>query len=60
MHFSKERGMADKGPQRQIQMLYSFDRLENHKLSQAYRLLVPEKIRPFSKGIVKVAQGDIN
>jgi hypothetical protein len=38
---------------REIQMLYSHDRLSDEKISQVYRMLVPEKI--WRKG---VAPGD--
>ena len=38
---------------REIQMLYSHDRLGDEKISQIYRMLVPEKI--WKNG---VAQGD--
>ncbi|MFB3906332.1 MAG: sorbosone dehydrogenase family protein [Acidobacteriota bacterium] len=37
--------MADPVGPRRIQMVYSFDRLSAHKVSQVYRLLVPEKVR---------------
>ena len=43
--------MAEK--RREIQMLYSHDRLSDEKISQIYRMLVPEKI--WKNG---VAQGD--
>ncbi len=43
--------MAEK--RREIQMLYSHDRLSDEKISQIYRMLVPEKI--WRSG---VAQGD--
>jgi len=36
--------MADRVCTKQIQLLYSFDRLAAQKLSQVYRLLVPERI----------------
>lgn len=35
--------MAERNRERKIQMLYSFDRLANRKISQVYRLLVPEE-----------------
>jgi hypothetical protein len=49
--------MAEKHhSQRQIQMFYSFDRLATPKISQAYRLLVPEKVWPAGKNIAKLTQ----
>jgi len=39
----------------EIQMLYSHDRLSDEKISQIYRMLVPEKI--WKNG---VAQGEIH
>ncbi len=38
--------MAESRRERGIQMVYSFDRLANLKISQVYKLLVPEKIKP--------------
>ena len=35
--------MADRARRKQIQLLYSFDRLAAQKLSQVYRLLVPRE-----------------
>lgn len=42
--------MVGKRREREIQLLYSYDRLGDHKLSQIYRLLVPEKIWSFHRG----------
>ncbi|HWR59759.1 MAG TPA: hypothetical protein VN328_12805 [Thermodesulfovibrionales bacterium] len=36
--------MAERHREREIQMLYSYDRLGDQKLSQIYRLLVPDKM----------------
>jgi hypothetical protein len=42
--------MADRARTKQIQLLYSFDRLAAQKLSQVYRLLVPERIHSQKRG----------
>jgi len=46
----KEEGMAERVRTKQIQLLYSFDRLAAQKLSQVYRLLVPERIQSQRRG----------
>ena len=48
--------MAGRRREREIQMLYSYDRLCDQKLSQIYRLLVPEKIWSFNKDEPKLAE----
>jgi hypothetical protein len=42
--------MADRARRKQIQLLYSFDRLAAQKLSQVYRLLVPQSIQSPKRG----------
>ncbi len=50
--------MAERNCESKIQMLYSFDRLANRKISQVYRLLVPQKRWPFKKNIRSLKTGD--
>ena len=37
--------MAERHCERQVQMLYAYDRLGDCKISQVYKLLVPERVR---------------
>jgi hypothetical protein len=37
--------MAEKRPQRRIELLYDFDRLFSEKILQVYGLLAPERIQ---------------
>ena len=52
--------MAGRRREREIQMLYSYDRLYDQKLSQSYRLLVPEKIWSLNKDEPQLTEkGDV-
>lgn len=41
--------MAERYSKRRVKMVYSFDRLEEIKISQAYKLLVPEETKACRK-----------
>jgi hypothetical protein len=52
--------MAEKRPERRIELCYHFDRLFSEKILQVYGLLVPERIRSLGEGKEGEAGGDIH
>ena len=52
--------MAEKPPERRIELRYDFDRLFSEKILQVYGLLVPERVRSLGEGEEREAGGDLH